>query len=134
MRGFRRHKFPKPFRGPGILRASTFTDDAGWFESLPDNVKRNLDKAADEDAFGPRASGLGGEEVIYTRNADGTAITAAAEPILLPDFSIPASYLSLGKVLKYTIMGRQSTAITTTRTIIHRLRWGGVAGVVVVLS
>jgi hypothetical protein len=72
--------------------------------------------------------------VIYTPNADGTAVTSSSETILLPDFSIPASYLTVGKILKYTIMGRQSTVITTPGTITHRLRWGGVGGVSVVAS
>jgi hypothetical protein len=128
---FRSQKLPKS----GVLRTWTDASDPNWFERLPEKVKRNLDKAGEvAGPFGPRASGLGWEEVIYTPNADGTAITAAAETILLPDFSIPASYMTVGKILKYTIMGRQSTAITTPGTIIHRLRWGGVAGVVIVLS
>jgi hypothetical protein len=36
--------------------------------------------------------------------------------------------------LKYTIMGRQSTVITTPGTITHRLRWGGVGGVAMAAS
>lgn len=127
--------FSEPLRHPGILRCWTDAEDPDWFDRLPDHVKYNLDRAHDEAGpFEPRGSGLGWEEVIYTPNADGTAITAAAETILLPDFSVPASYLTVGKVLKYTIMGRQSTAITTPGTITLRLRWGGVAGVVVVAS
>ena len=121
-------------KGPCVLRAWTDAGDEGWFDKLPDSVKRNLDQAADLGAFAPRASGLGWEEVIYTPNADGAAITAAAETILVPDFSIPASYMTVGKILKYTLMGRQSTAITTPGTITHRLRWGGVAGVAMAAS
>ena len=113
--------------GPRVLRTWTDAEDPEWFDRLPDHVKYNLEKPYSP--FSPRASGLGWEEVIYTPNADGTAITAAAETILVPDFSIPASYLTVGKVLKYTLMGRQSTAITTPGTITLRLRWGGVAGV-----
>lgn len=129
-----------PFRkglpkGPGILRTFTDSEDPDWFAKLPDHIKYSLDKSQAEDGpFGRRASGLGWEEVIYTPNADGTAITSASETILLPDFSIPASYLTVGKVLKYTIMGRQSTAVTTPGTITFRLRWGGVAGVAVITS
>lgn len=104
-------------------------------EGAPPHVLESLERAsADGGAFSRRGSGLGWEEVIYTPINDGTAITAAAETILVPDFNIPASYLTVGKVLKYTLMGRQSTAITTPGTITFRLRWGGVAGVAVVTS
>jgi hypothetical protein len=112
------------------LRAWGSEPDA--FDRLPPHIRKRL--ARPGSPFEPRASGLGWEEVIYTPVNDGTAITAAAETILIPDFSIPAGYLTVGKVLKYTIMGRQSTAITTPGTITLRLRWGGVAGVVVVVS
>jgi hypothetical protein len=102
---------------------------------VPYHIEATLEKARkDRGPFGRRASGLGWEEVIYTPNADGTAVTSSSETILLPDFSIPASYLTVGKILKYTIMGRQSTVITTPGTITHRLRWGGVGGVSVVAS
>jgi hypothetical protein len=128
---FKRGELP---RGPGLLRSWSDVGDQGWLDRLPDSVKRNLERAEEEGPFGRRASGLGWEEVIYTPNADGTAITASAETILVPDFSIPASYMTVGKILKYTIMGRQSTAITTPGTITHRLRWGGVGGVAMAAS
>lgn len=134
---FRRSKFPKPFDRPGVLRCYMHDDpdDWGWFDRLPDHIKRNLDSAAIESGpFERRGSGLGWEEVIYNPNASGTAITASTETILVPDFSIPASYMSVGKTLKYTLMGQQSTAITTPGTITLRLRWGGVAGVLMAAS
>lgn len=117
----------KVFDRPGVLgtHIGGLTDEQ--FERLPDHIKRKLTKPYSP--FGPRGSGLGWEEVIANPNASGTAVTAAAETILLPDFSIPASYLTVGKVLKYTLMGQQSTAITTPGTITQRIRWGGVAGV-----
>jgi hypothetical protein len=103
--------------------------DAGdaIFDRLPAHIRKNMGRPSGP--FEPRASGLGWEEMIYNPNASGTAITAAAETILVPDFSIPASYMSVGKTLKYTIMGQQSTAITTPGTITFRMRWGGVGGV-----
>jgi len=127
-----RPAFEPPFDRPGTLRAwSLLPNDVG----LPDHIKRSLDRAAEvAGPFEPRGSGLGWEEVIYNPNADGTAITSATETILLPDFSIPASYMTVGKILKYTIMGRISTAITTPGTHELRLRWGGVAGVVMAVS
>lgn len=122
--------------GPRILRVWSDVEDPEWFDKLPDHIKYNLERARSEDplAFQPQGSGLGWEEVIYTPNADGTAITSSSETIMVPDFSIPASYFTVGKVLKYTIMGRQSTAITTPGTITLRLRWGGVGGVSLVAS
>ena len=123
-----------PFRKDKLPRGVLGTWMAPDLE-VPQHIEASLERARkDRGPFGRRGSGLGWEEVIYTPNADGTAITSASETILLPDFSIPASYLTVGKVLKYTIMGRQSTAITTPGTITLRLRWGGVAGVAVVTS
>lgn len=123
-----------PFRKRELRRGVLGT----WMNphlDVPVHIEAALEQARrDRGVFGRRASGLGWEEVIYTPNADGTAVTASAETILVPDFSIPASYLTVGKILKYTVMGRQSTAITTPGTITHRLRWGGVAGVAVVTS
>lgn len=120
--------------GPGVLRTWSDVEDESWFDRLPDHIKYNLDRAGEAGPFGPRASGLGWEEVIYTPNADGTAISAAANAIIVPDFSIPASYLTVGKILKYTLFGRYSSAITTPGTVIHILKWGGVGGVAMVTS
>ena len=102
---------------------------------IPTHIEANLEKARKRGGpFGRRGSGLGWEEVIYTPVSDGTAITSATETILLPDFSIPAGYMQPGKILKYTVMGRISTAVTTPGTHELRLRWGGVAGVVMAVS
>jgi hypothetical protein len=120
----------KVARKKRVLR--TWMQDEADFDRLPASLRDYL--AAPGSPFEFRGSGLGWEEVIFTPVSDGTAITAAAETIMVPDFSIPGSYLTVGKVLKYTIMGRQSTAITTPGTITLRLRWGGVAGVAVVAS
>ena len=116
-----RHRDPIP-RGSSFAWMNPHVD-------VPHQIEANLERARRDRPFGRRGSGLGWEEVIYTPNADGTAITSASETILVPDFSIPASYMTVGKLLKYTLMGRQSTAITTPGTITLRLRWGGVAGV-----
>jgi len=76
----------------------------------------------------PRGSMQSWRESLYATVADGTAITAAAETIMVPDFTLPANYLYPGRVLKYTIFGKVSTAITTPGTITVRLRYGGVGG------
>lgn len=126
-----KHDLPKT----GILRTWTDATDPGWFDKLPSHIKQNLNKASEHPSWmQPRASGLGWEEVIYTPISDGTAITGTTEAILLPDFSIPASYLTVGKILKYTVMGRVSTAITTPGVITLFFRWGGVAGVILAQS
>src|SRR6266508_1786648 len=87
--------------GAGVLRAWTDAIDPNWYERVPDHVKRNLERPSGP--FEPRASGLGWEEVIYTPINDGTANTAGTEAIVLPDFNLPAGYLTVGKILKYTI-------------------------------
>jgi hypothetical protein len=130
-----RPKMEPPFDKPGVLGAWGRDLKDPVLDQLPEHIQANL-RLAELDAgpFGFRNSGLGWEEVIYTPNADGTAITSATETILLPDFSIPASYMTVGKILKYTIMGRVSTVITTPGVITLALRWGGVAGVVMATS
>ncbi len=68
-------------------------------------------------------------QTLYTTIADGTAVTAAAETILVPDYTLPAGYLYPGSLLKYTLFGRMSSVITTPGTFTWRLRWGGAGGV-----
>lgn len=136
-RAFRKTYSKNPMkRGrPGVL--STWGDiDEDWFAKLPDSVKYNLERAAEESSpFERRNSGLGWSEVIANPNADGTVVSGtAAETILVPDVSIPGGYMSAGKTLRYTIMGRQSTVITTPGTLIFRMRWGGVGGTSMVAS
>jgi len=73
-------------------------------------------------------------QTLYNTVADGTAVTAAAETILVPDYTLPAGFLYPGSLLKYTLFGRMSTVITTPGTWIWRLRWGGVGGTALVTS
>jgi hypothetical protein len=61
--------------------------------------------------------------------ADGPTITAAAEAALVPDLNLNGGFLYPGALLKYTMFGRISTAITTPGTWTWKLRWGGAAGV-----
>jgi hypothetical protein len=66
---------------------------------------------------------------------DGTAVAnSTAEAIMVPDITIPANYMEPNRTLKYTLIGKISTVITTPGTIIHRLRWGGVAGTALATS
>jgi hypothetical protein len=78
----------------------------------------------------PKASMQSWRETIYATIADGTAVTAAAKTLLVPDFTLPANFLYPGRVLKYTLYGRMSTVITTPGTWTHTLNWGGSGGTV----
>jgi len=101
-------------------------------DRLPDHIKRNLEKTYHP--FGYKAANFNWEQTIYTPAGAGTAVTASAETILVPDFAIDGGALNVGDILKYTLAGQQSTAITTPGTITFRLRWGGVGGVSVAAS
>lgn len=103
--------------------------------SAPGHVLENLDLAREHAGpFEPRVSRQGWQELLYAPVAAGAAITAAAETIQFPDFTLPPNYMTIGKVLRYEIYFTTSTAITTPGTVTLRLRWGGVAGVVLAAS
>lgn len=74
------------------------------------------------------------EETIYAMVADGPTLTAAAEALLVPDVNIPAAYMYPGRILKATLFGKASNAVTTPGTLTLRTRWGGLAGVVLAAS
>lgn len=90
--------------------------------------------AAHAGPFEPRGSLQSWRECLYSTVADGTAVTAASETILVPDFTLPANYMYQGRTLCYTLFGRMSSVITTPGTFTFRLRWGGVGGVAVCAS
>ena len=113
------------------LALSTRGTDRDGAEQIVADLERSRDLAG---PFEPRASMQTWRETLYATTSDGTAITAAAETIMVPDFTLPANYLYPGRVLKYSLFGRQSTAITTPGTITLRLRYGGVAGTVLAAS
>jgi hypothetical protein len=106
-----------------------------------DSIQRYLDlsRAAEGDPTSgvlrqpPRASMQSWRETLYTVIADGTAVTAAAATILVPDFTLPANYLYPGRTLKYTLFGRTSSVITTPGTFVMSLRLG-VGGTVMATS
>lgn len=82
----------------------------------------------------PKNSMQSWRETLYATVADGTAVTAAAKTILVPDFTLPANYMYQGRVLKYTLFGKMSSAITTPGTFVHSLNWGGSGGIVLAAS
>lgn len=70
----------------------------------------------------------GWEELLDSTIADGTAVTAAAETIMCPDFNIPAFYMAPGRTLRIYAAGIISTVVTTPGTGVWAVRWGGVGG------
>ena len=67
--------------------------------------------------------------------ANGTQISnTTTETIVCPDFSIPAFYMTPGKTLHIRASGVNSNVVTTPGTLIIRVRWGGVAGTVLLAS
>lgn len=77
----------------------------------------------------------GWEETLDSIIADGTQISnTTTETIVCPDFNIPAYYLAPGRVLRITAAGLVSNVVTTPGTLTIRVRWGGVAGTVLLAS
>jgi len=72
-------------------------------------------------------------ETVYTQGA-GPALTAAAEALLVTDVSIQAGYMYPGRVLHLHLAGKASNAVTTPGTLTFRVRWGGLAGTLLVAS
>ena len=67
--------------------------------------------------------------------ADGTQVSnTVTETIVCPDFSIPAFYMAPYKVLYIWAFGVCSNVVTTPGTLIMRVRWGGVAGTVLLAT
>ncbi len=126
---------------PGVLMSFADPGREEDFEHqlhrAPEHIKKNLLKAADvAGPFAPRGSIQSWRETLYAPLADGATVTAAAEALMLPIFTLPANYLYPGRVLKWTLMGRQSTAITTPGTITFRLAYSatGLGAVVMATS
>lgn len=64
----------------------------------------------------------------------GSALTAAAEALLVNDVVIPAGYMIPGRLLKLVLTGKASNAVTTPGTLTFKVRWGGISGTVLVSS
>jgi hypothetical protein len=72
-------------------------------------------------------------ETVAWATSSGTAIaTSVTETILFPNITIPANFLSDGRVLRLRAMGAYGT--TATPTLIFSLRMGGVSGTVIAKS
>jgi hypothetical protein len=107
---------------------------------IPASIQRMLGKSARTpwDGEAVKASSVGWRDMLTPRRvliADGAIISnVTTETIMVPDFTFAADYLEVGDVLKYTLFFGWSSVITTPGTLILRLRWGGVGGVVLALS
>jgi hypothetical protein len=67
--------------------------------------------------------------------ADGTQISnTTTETIVCPDFNVPAYYMASGRALRIWAFGVNSNVVTTPGTLTFRVRWGGVAGTVLLQS
>jgi hypothetical protein len=74
-------------------------------------------------------------ETVAVLTASGTQISdTATETIVCPDLNIPAYFMVPGRNLELIAWGVLSNVVTTPGTLIMRLRWGGVAGTVLLAS
>ncbi len=77
----------------------------------------------------------GWEETLESITADGTQISnSTSETIVCPDFNIPAYYMAPGRTIRIWAFGVMSNVVTTPGTLILSVRWGGVAGTVLLVS
>lgn len=85
----------------------------------------------------PRASMQSWRETLMATIASDTPVTTpASETVLTPGFVFPQNYFYPGRVIKVTLWGMQSTAITTPGTFTFKLRAGvgGITGTTLVTS
>lgn len=75
------------------------------------------------------------EECIAWATASGTSInTSVAETIVFPNVTIPGNYMQDGRAIRMLVKGQHSTLGSGTVTVIFRVRWGGVAGTLLVAT
>jgi hypothetical protein len=114
-------------------------DEAESFGKLSRSARRTILRQRRHrinDVWTPPADAMGGgaqtwQELLESTVADGTQISnSTAETIVVPDFSIPAYYMAAGRTLRLWAYGVMSNVVTTPGTLILSVRWGGVAGTV----
>lgn len=74
------------------------------------------------------------DELIYEQMGSGPTLTAAAEALMVADVNIPPAYMVAKRILCVRLWGKASNAVTTPGTLTLRIRWGGLAGTVLVAS
>lgn len=107
----------------------------------PAHVLESLHRARElRGPLEPRGSLNSWNEVLYASVADEAALTAAAEAIIFPASSdpgyygaIPGGYMEAHRTLHLRVAGQLSTA-ATPGTFLWAMRWGGLAGTVLVKS
>jgi hypothetical protein len=103
--------------------------------ALPPHIRENLERAKMLSGPAEPRMAAGWQSSISRISADGAQVlNSTSEAIMVPDYSLPASWVYGGKQLKYVLWGRVSTVVTTPGTIIFRLRFGGLAGTLLVTS
>jgi hypothetical protein len=74
-------------------------------------------------------------ETLDSITSNGTQISnTTSETIVCPDFNVPAYYMVPGRTLHIWAFGVNSNVVTTPGTLTFRVRWGGVAGTVLLAS
>jgi hypothetical protein len=115
----------------------------GWHDRrrvLADRKERRVDVWTADRPYVPSATDLGGGAMSYVETlestiADGTAVSnTTTETIVCPDFNIPAFYMLPGRTLRLWAFGVNSNVVTTPGTLTVRVRWGGVAGTVLLAT
>ncbi len=142
-----RRESPPELLGPSGLPVRVERNlEAGWempeytriepdFERLPQHILDNLERArtADFSKSSPFLNlGQGWAQLEGVIVSDGGPLTAAAEAIMVPDFllAIPRPGQSMVAVTyTYSLFGELSMAVTTPGNFQLRLRYGGLAGV-----
>jgi hypothetical protein len=113
-----------------------------WAERLKAYMRRHRGisdmYAADEPYVPYRLKGEGAQAFLEPLDiliADGTQVSnTTTETIICPDFSIPAFYMAPYKTIYFYAFGVNSNVVTTPGTLTMRVRWGGVAGTVLLVS
>lgn len=73
------------------------------------------------------------EETLFWATADGTAVSnTTTETIVFPNVTIPGGMMQDGRCLRLKAWGRYSNVVTAVPTFAWKVRWGGVAGTVLV--
>lgn len=113
-----------------------------WAERLKAYVRRHKgihDIYASDTPYVPyRLKGEGANAYLEPLDiiiADGTQVSnTTTETIICPDFSIPAFYMAPYKTVYIWAFGVNSNVVTTPGTQTMRVRWGGVAGTVLLAT
>jgi hypothetical protein len=130
------HGGKRYFEVNGVLMPAehAISKQLGWFAQWQRDVKRHMGFRSQ--SRGSRWGGVQGwEEALDTTQADGTQISnTVTETIVCPDFNVPAYYMAQGRTLRLWAFGVMSNVVTTPGTFILSVRWGGVAGVVLLKS